>query len=152
DLIDPCTAALAYLTELPHRRPRTWIPDVERLHAPSRGDRYEPRSLALRRFAAECDQTAEEVHVAEAERQHLALAHTCIKRGDDHRTQPRRSNGQQVRFFVVRNPPPPLVVLAQLSNQRLCSAPERRSVDVLASDRPVHHVAYQLDRAVHRRR
>jgi transposase len=31
-LIDLGAAALAYLTELTHRRPRTWIPDVERLH------------------------------------------------------------------------------------------------------------------------
>src|SRR5688500_20269352 len=32
-LIDVGAAALAYLTELTHRRPRTWIPEVERLHA-----------------------------------------------------------------------------------------------------------------------
>jgi transposase len=32
-LLDLGAAALAYLTELTHRRPRTWIPDVERLHA-----------------------------------------------------------------------------------------------------------------------
>jgi hypothetical protein len=32
-LIDLGTAALAYLTELTHRRPRTWIHEVERLHA-----------------------------------------------------------------------------------------------------------------------
>jgi transposase len=32
-LIDVGPAALAYLTELTHRRPRTWIPEVERLHA-----------------------------------------------------------------------------------------------------------------------
>ncbi|HEX2342299.1 MAG TPA: IS21 family transposase [Vicinamibacterales bacterium] len=32
-LIDLGGAALAYLTELTHRRPRTWIPEVERLHA-----------------------------------------------------------------------------------------------------------------------
>jgi transposase len=32
-LIDLGAAALAYLTELTHRRPRTWIPEVERLHA-----------------------------------------------------------------------------------------------------------------------
>ena len=31
-LIDLGTAALAYLTELTHRRPRTWIREVERLH------------------------------------------------------------------------------------------------------------------------
>jgi len=31
-LIDVGAAALAYLTELTHRRPRTWIPEVERLH------------------------------------------------------------------------------------------------------------------------
>ena len=31
-LIDLGSAALAYLTELTHRRPRTWIPEVERLH------------------------------------------------------------------------------------------------------------------------
>jgi transposase len=31
-LIDLGAAALAYLTELTHRRPRTWIPEVERLH------------------------------------------------------------------------------------------------------------------------
>jgi len=32
-LIDLGAAALAYLTELTHRRPRTWIHEVERLHA-----------------------------------------------------------------------------------------------------------------------
>lgn len=32
-LLDLGTAALAYLTELTHRRPRTWTPEVERLHA-----------------------------------------------------------------------------------------------------------------------
>ena len=32
-LIDVGAVALAYLTELTHRRPRTWIPEVERLHA-----------------------------------------------------------------------------------------------------------------------
>jgi transposase len=32
-LIDLGAAALAYLTELTHRRPRTWIHDVEHLHA-----------------------------------------------------------------------------------------------------------------------
>jgi transposase len=32
-LMDVGAAALAYLTELTHRRPRTWIPQVERLHA-----------------------------------------------------------------------------------------------------------------------
>ena len=32
-LMDLGAAALAYLTELTHRRPRTWIHDVERLHA-----------------------------------------------------------------------------------------------------------------------
>ncbi|HEX5476183.1 MAG TPA: IS21 family transposase [Vicinamibacterales bacterium] len=32
-LIDLGAVALAYLTELTHRRPRTWIPEVERLHA-----------------------------------------------------------------------------------------------------------------------
>jgi hypothetical protein len=32
-LIDLGAAALAYLTELTHRRPRTWIHDVEQLHA-----------------------------------------------------------------------------------------------------------------------
>jgi transposase len=32
-LLDLGAAALAYLTELTHRRPRTWIPEVERLHA-----------------------------------------------------------------------------------------------------------------------
>jgi transposase len=32
-LIDLGAAALAYLTELTHRRPRTWLPEVERLHA-----------------------------------------------------------------------------------------------------------------------
>ena len=31
-LMDLGAAALAYLTELTHRRPRTWIPEVERLH------------------------------------------------------------------------------------------------------------------------
>jgi transposase len=31
-LLDVGAAALAYLTELTHRRPRTWIHDVERLH------------------------------------------------------------------------------------------------------------------------
>jgi transposase len=31
-LIDLGAAALTYLTELTHRRPRTWIPEVERLH------------------------------------------------------------------------------------------------------------------------
>jgi hypothetical protein len=31
-LIDLGAAALGYLTELTHRRPRTWIPEVERLH------------------------------------------------------------------------------------------------------------------------
>ena len=31
-LIEVGAAALAYLTELTHRRPRTWIPEVERLH------------------------------------------------------------------------------------------------------------------------
>jgi transposase len=31
-LIDLGTAALAYLTELTHRRPRTWIQDIEQLH------------------------------------------------------------------------------------------------------------------------
>jgi hypothetical protein len=31
-LLDLGAAALAYLTELTHRRPRTWIPEVERLH------------------------------------------------------------------------------------------------------------------------
>ena len=31
-LIDLGAAALAYLTELTHRRPRTWIHEVERLH------------------------------------------------------------------------------------------------------------------------
>ena len=40
-LIDLGAAALAYLTELTHRRPRTWIPEVERLHAllQTHGDR-----------------------------------------------------------------------------------------------------------------
>jgi transposase len=39
-LIDLGASALAYLTELTHRRPRTWIHEVERLHAllQSRGD------------------------------------------------------------------------------------------------------------------
>jgi hypothetical protein len=32
-LLDLGAAALAYLTELTHRRPTTWVPDVERLHA-----------------------------------------------------------------------------------------------------------------------
>jgi hypothetical protein len=32
-LIDLGADALEYLTELTHRRPRTWIPEVERLHA-----------------------------------------------------------------------------------------------------------------------
>ena len=32
-LIDLGATALAYLTELTYRRPRTWIPEVERLHA-----------------------------------------------------------------------------------------------------------------------
>ena len=32
-LLDLGAAALAYLTELTHRRPRTWSPEVERLHA-----------------------------------------------------------------------------------------------------------------------
>jgi transposase len=32
-LMDLGAGALAYLTELTHRRPRTWIPEVERLHA-----------------------------------------------------------------------------------------------------------------------
>jgi transposase len=32
-LIDLGAAALTYLTELTHRRPRTWIPEVERLHS-----------------------------------------------------------------------------------------------------------------------
>jgi hypothetical protein len=32
-LLDLGPAALAYLTELTHRRPTTWVPDVERLHA-----------------------------------------------------------------------------------------------------------------------
>lgn len=32
-LIDVGAEALAYLTELTHRRPRAWIPEVERLHA-----------------------------------------------------------------------------------------------------------------------
>jgi len=31
--MDVGAAALAYLTELTHRRPRAWIPEVERLHA-----------------------------------------------------------------------------------------------------------------------
>jgi len=31
-LLDVGAAALAYLTELTHRRPKTWVPDVERLH------------------------------------------------------------------------------------------------------------------------
>jgi hypothetical protein len=31
-LLDLGAAALEYLTELTHRRPRTWIPEVERLH------------------------------------------------------------------------------------------------------------------------
>lgn len=31
-LLDLGPAALAYLTELTHRRPKTWVPDVERLH------------------------------------------------------------------------------------------------------------------------
>jgi hypothetical protein len=31
-LLDLGTPALLYLTELTHRRPRTWIPEVERLH------------------------------------------------------------------------------------------------------------------------
>ena len=33
DLLDLGSAALAYLTELTHRRPHVWIHDVERLHA-----------------------------------------------------------------------------------------------------------------------
>ncbi len=32
-LLDLGPAALAYLTELTHRRPTTWVPDVERLHS-----------------------------------------------------------------------------------------------------------------------
>jgi len=32
-LLDLGAAALAYLTELTHRRPQTWIHDIERLHA-----------------------------------------------------------------------------------------------------------------------
>jgi hypothetical protein len=31
-LLDVGPAALAYLTELTHRRPKTWVPDIERLH------------------------------------------------------------------------------------------------------------------------
>jgi hypothetical protein len=32
-LLDVGPTALAYLTELTYRRPQTWVPDVERLHA-----------------------------------------------------------------------------------------------------------------------
>ena len=85
---------------------------------PRRRDRHEPRLLALGRLAAQRDQAAREVDVAEPKREHLALAHAGVEGGDDHRPQERRrrlpgaapSSSSEIR-------PASLVVFAQLANR-----------------------------------
>jgi transposase len=52
-LIDLGAAALAYLTELTHRRPRTWIPEAERLHALLQAHGDAPLRAAFERGLAE---------------------------------------------------------------------------------------------------
>ena len=52
-LIDLGAAALAYLTELTHRRPRTWIHDVERLHELLQAHGDVPLRTAFERGLAE---------------------------------------------------------------------------------------------------
>jgi hypothetical protein len=89
-----------------------------------------------------------EVHVLEPKRKHLALAHARVERGDDHRPQERRCDREESRFLALGDSPATLIVLTQLADQRLCSASERRPIDVLATDGPIHHVTQDLDRAV----
>jgi hypothetical protein len=49
---------------------------------------------ALRRLAAEHDHPTLPVDVTEPEGEHLALAHTRVQGGDDHRPQERRRDLQ----------------------------------------------------------
>jgi hypothetical protein len=71
-----------------------------------------------------------------------------VERGDDHRAQQRRCDCEKSRFLVLGDAPASLVVLSDLADQCLCSAAERRPLDVLATHRPIHHVAQDLDRSV----
>ncbi|MGB2715351.1 MAG: hypothetical protein WBC51_14305 [Vicinamibacterales bacterium] len=59
-------------------------------------NRYETGASALRRFAAQRDQATREVDVLEADREHLALTHAGIERGNDHRPEEGRSDSQEL--------------------------------------------------------
>jgi hypothetical protein len=106
--------------------------------------------FALRRHATQHDQLPRPIDIAEPDREHLTLAHPGVQGGDDHRAEKRRRDCQQLRLFVLPQSPAALVVFVLFPDQRLRSAPERRPFEVLAADRPVHHVPQQFDRPVDR--
>src|SRR5262245_22735080 len=91
-LIDLGAAALAYLTELTHRRPRTWIPEVERLHQllQTHGDaalrRAFERGLAEQAIGAEyiahyLDATLPPLPFADEDRPSTLNVHTLPRAG-----------------------------------------------------------------------
>jgi hypothetical protein len=67
-----------------------------------RRDRHRPRLAALGGLAAQHDQPALQVDVAEAQRQHLALAHAGVERHGDHGLHVRRGLGQERGFGCRR--------------------------------------------------
>jgi hypothetical protein len=85
-------------------------------------------------------------------RQHLSAAHSGIHGGYDRRPQQGRSNGEQLGLLVFGNAPLPLVVFSLQSDEDLCAAAKRCSLDVLAADSPIQQVTKERDRPVDRRR
>ncbi len=89
-----------------------------------------------------------EVDVLEPQGEHFASPHARVEGGNDHRAEHRSRGGQQLPFLRLGQSSPALIVLVHLANQRLRSTAERRAIEVLATDRPVHHVPQQLDVAI----
>jgi hypothetical protein len=90
------------------------------------------RRLMRRKVAWDSSERLE-IDVGKPQREHLALPHPGVERRDDHRLGMRRRRIEQRGLFARVDSPASLVVLAQLLDQRLGTAPERRAVDVLTS-------------------
>src|SRR5262249_55460280 len=66
---------------------RVQVQPIEHLSKTQRTDRNRSTPTVLGGLGTQDDQLAFEVNVAEPHRQHFALTHPSIERGDDHRTQ-----------------------------------------------------------------
>ena len=63
-----------------------------------------------------------------------------------------RRRREQPQFHILGDSPAALIVFAKSLDERLGATPQRRAVDVFASDRPVQNVTQELDRSIDRRR